>query len=82
MIKSIAITTKFIGPSNTRGSRISVKSESKRKIYSWDDSCDVSTNHRLACHAFLRDTIEGECEILSYSDTESGFTFHAAKVGG
>jgi hypothetical protein len=36
-----AITTKFIGPTNHRGSRISVRCQAKRIVVGWDHALDM-----------------------------------------
>lgn len=46
-----AIETRFLGPTNFRGSRIVAKCEAKRMIVSWDDGLDVQANHEAACKA-------------------------------
>jgi hypothetical protein len=47
-----AIVTKYLGPTNTRGSRISVRAQAGRRIYAWDDGLDVDENHTVAAHRF------------------------------
>ena len=42
------ITTKYHGPTEHKGSRISARVEHKRATYSWDYSLGVSANHQLA----------------------------------
>ena len=43
-----AITTKYAGPTNTRGSRVIVKSWNCRTVYSWDHTKDARANHEAA----------------------------------
>lgn len=43
-----AITTKYAGPTDTRGSRVIVKSWNGRTTYSWDSAKDVQANHEAA----------------------------------
>lgn len=43
-----AITTKFLGPTNSRGSRIVAKCQAKRIFVNWDYSLDLDANHELA----------------------------------
>ena len=85
MIKAISIETKYIARTEKLAPRIAVYCLGKRKMYKWDSSVYVDDNHKLAMHAYIRDTrgVEFQYEIVSYSDTEHGFVFHmAAKVGG
>lgn len=48
-----AIITKYISPTNTRGSRISAACDAKRKVYNWDYSIGVEENHRQAAHLLI-----------------------------
>ena len=47
-----AIVTKYHGPTNSRGSRVSAKAEAGRKFYTWDDSLGSYENHRQAALLF------------------------------
>ena len=48
----IAILTKFHGPTNSRGARVTAKTTSGlRKTIGWDHSLDVEGNHRAAAVA-------------------------------
>lgn len=52
-----AITTKFVGPTNVRGSRVVADAGDKRRlIVSWDHSLNSENNHRAAALA-LRDKL-------------------------
>ena len=50
-----AIQTKYIGPTNTRGSRIKAYSEGfpRGVIVSYDHSLNIEGNHDAACRAFV-----------------------------
>ncbi len=49
---SVAILTKYLGPTNHRGSRVKAYTESGLKItVSWDHALNVEMNHRAAAHA-------------------------------
>lgn len=43
-----AIQTKYHGPTDSRGSRITARCEAKRITVSWNHECDVFENHRRA----------------------------------
>ena len=43
-----AITTKFHGPTNHNGSRVSATCDAGRIIVHWDDALDVFQNHQRA----------------------------------
>jgi hypothetical protein len=50
-----AIMTKYHGPTNTRGSRVSASDLDHNKItLSWDDSLDHDENHDAAAIALCR----------------------------
>lgn len=50
-----AIATKYIGPTNHHGSRISVSADAGRRIYSWDLALNVEENHTAAAERFARE---------------------------
>jgi len=43
-----AITTKYLGPTDHRGSRIKATTEAGSKTYDWDAELGVEDNHRKA----------------------------------
>ncbi len=49
-----SIETKYHGPTNTRGSRISVKTESRRGTVSWNHSLNSEQNHVGAALHFAK----------------------------
>ena len=48
-----AIITKYLGPTNTRGSRITAKSVVGTITISWDYSLSTTDNHKAAIAAFI-----------------------------
>ena len=42
------ITTKFVGPTNTKGSRVQVKTWLKTHYVSWDHALNSEENHSVA----------------------------------
>ena len=46
-----AIVTKYHGPTNVRGSRISARADAGRVIVSYDHALDISGNHKAAAQA-------------------------------
>lgn len=48
-----AIRTKYIGPSNSKGSRIQAKCEAKTIYVSYDHALNIDENHKAACDALL-----------------------------
>ena len=46
-----AIRTKYIGPTDTKGSRIQAKCEMKTIYLPYDSALDSDGNHRKACNA-------------------------------
>lgn len=49
-----AIQTKYHGPTNVRGSRISAKCDAKRIVLSWDHSLDADGNHKMAAAELIK----------------------------
>ena len=46
-----AITTKYIGPSNVKGSRVKALAYSGSITLSWDSSLNTDQNHKVAAYA-------------------------------
>lgn len=46
-----AITTKYIGPSNVRGSRVKATASAGSVTLSWDDALNIDDNHARAARA-------------------------------
>lgn len=49
-----AIKTKYLGPTNCHGARISVSAQAGRKTYPWDYSRDVNDNHTRAAALYAQ----------------------------
>jgi hypothetical protein len=47
-----AIVTKFLGPTDSRGSRIKCTAYAGSKTYAWDYEFDEPTNHYVAAMTF------------------------------
>ena len=47
-----SITTKYLGPTNTRGSRIVAKAQAGKITIAWDHALDSADNHIAAAKAF------------------------------
>lgn len=43
-----AIVTKYHGPTNVKGTRVSARCDAKRRIYWWDHSLGTAENHQTA----------------------------------
>ena len=48
-----AIRTRYIGPSNVRGSRIQAKCEARTIYLPYDHALNLDGNHRAACEALM-----------------------------
>jgi hypothetical protein len=46
-----AIVTKYIGPTNFRGSRVKATCQAGSLTIPWDDALNADGNHRAACNA-------------------------------
>ncbi|WP_322996974.1 hypothetical protein [Castellaniella sp.] len=49
-----AISTKFCGPTNSRGSRVIAKAEAGRIVHPWDHRQGIEDNHKAAAEALAR----------------------------
>jgi len=49
-----AITTKFLGPTNFRGSRIKARCEAGTLLVSWNHALDSEANHKGAALALVK----------------------------
>lgn len=49
-----AIITKWLGPTDTRGSRIKVKCQAGSIVVSWDDGLGVEENHKAAAAVLIK----------------------------
>ncbi len=47
------ITTSYAGPTNTRGSRVLVKSWLKNKAFGWDHALNSEDNHKAAAQQLV-----------------------------
>lgn len=48
-----AVITKYIGPTNTKGSRVKASCEAGSITVNWDHSLNSDQNHDAACQALL-----------------------------
>lgn len=60
------ITTSYAGPTNTKGSRVLVKSWLKNKYVAWDHSLNSEENHKAAAQALV-DVLNADREDGGYS---------------
>jgi hypothetical protein len=67
-----AISTKFIGPTNHRGSRIKATADAGSVTLSWDYALGTSANHRAAAIA-----LANKFKWLDYSDLSEGGSLRA-----
>lgn len=49
-----AIVTKYHGPTNTRGSRVSAEAQATKIYLTWDDALSSEKNHEAAAVAYIR----------------------------
>lgn len=49
-----AILTKYVGPTDARGDRVSASFSTRRLTIGWDAALDVDENHRAAAVAMLK----------------------------
>ena len=68
-----AIKTKYIGPSNSKGSRIQASCEAKTIYVSYNHALDSDGNHRAACEELLRALGWTADQSAVYSDLVGGW---------
>lgn len=64
-----AIVTKYHGPTNSRGSRVSATAGPGRLYVAWDHALDVTENHAVAARMYAE-----KLGWLDHSDFEAGGT--------
>lgn len=75
-----AIVTRYLGPTNTRGSRIVVESYSSRKVVPYDHSSNSETAHAKAALALILERGWGGTWIMG--GTRKGWAFVQRSDGG
>ena len=72
----VGITTKYVGPRESHGSRIIASSESQRVIVSYDPGLSSEQNHRRAAEELCRRKLRGgNCNRLIAGGTKAGYVF-------
>lgn len=61
------ITTAFAGPTNTKGSRVMVKSWLKNKAFAWDHALNSEGNHKAAAQKLV-DILNSDRVKKGYGD--------------
>lgn len=61
------ITTQYAGPTNTKGSRVMVKSWLKNKAVSWNHALNSEDNHKAAAQALV-DVLNADRVKNGYDD--------------
>ena len=61
------ITTSYAGPTNTKGSRVMVKSWFKNKAFVWDHALNSEANHKAAAQQLV-DILNSDRVKKGYSD--------------
>lgn len=67
-----ALITKFVGPTNTKGSRIQVKGWMNSAYYAWDHSLSVEENHAIAAGHYVFDLNKGRDGDYKWSIVSGG----------
>ena len=68
-----AITTRYLGPTNTRGARVKATCEAGTHTVSWDYALSSFENHAAAARALVA--------LLGWIDDPARHTFGALKDG-
>jgi len=75
-----AIVTKYIGPTNTRGSRVKATAAAGSLTLAWDDSLNSERNHTRAAQALAEKFGWGGKWYAGVPPTDVGFCFVNADV--
>lgn len=70
------IRTHYVGPSNTRGSRIIALADGGRVVMDYDPRHDSETNHAIAARA-LRDKLGWKFDLVSGWYKNDGYWINA-----
>lgn len=70
-----AITTRFVGPTNSKGSRIIAKCEARMMIVPYDDALDIDENHAAAALKLFRAMGWDQYNDLAMGGTRDGYVF-------
>lgn len=76
-----AITTKYLGPTNTRGARIKATCDAGSLTVHWDYALNPSRNHAAAAQA-LAEKLGWTGRYVGGADTRSGYVFVDADSDG
>ena len=68
-----AITTKYHGPTDHRGSRVIARAEAGSIVWSWDHALDIQENHTKAAEALARKF--GWAGVWCGGGTRDGYTY-------
>lgn len=84
MIRGHAITTKYIGPTNYRPSRVKAKAHYGSVTISWDHALNTDENHEQAARALIAKRLAGpdydytlEILAMGINADDNGYTFIA-----
>lgn len=72
-----AIVTKYHGPTNSRGSRVSATAGPGRLYFAWDHALDVTENHAVAARMYAEKFGWLDSSDFVGGGTEEGFVFVA-----
>ena len=78
MSKFFIVETKYVGPTNTRGSRItaSMMDKSARCTVSYDYAMNGDLNHTMAAQELMKRVFkDGNFMNAGYADTKNGYAF-------
>lgn len=77
-----AIVTKYHGPTNSRGSRVSATAAPGRIYVSWDHALDVAENHAVAARMYAEKYGWLDSSDYVAGGTEDSFVFVAVPRAG
>jgi len=69
-----AITTKYLGPTNSRGSRVKARCQAKSLTVPWDHALDPTENHKAAAR-MLQEQLQWSGQLVGGWDHEEKGVF-------
>ena len=75
----IAIVTKYHGPTDTKGSRITASYDGRRITVGYDHGIDIDGNHKKAAKAFAAKHFSGRTRIVATAYLKTGSHVHVIR---
>lgn len=70
---AITIVTKFVGPTNTKGARVSASYDGERVTVAWDHALNPAQNHAAAARKLAEKVVTTVADFRCVADTDTGY---------